>query len=102
VPANLFYNHSYCASDSWFVGLDQVGTHSNEAFHPTLEGARITAVLLFKAMCPLLADPKACTGAPSFVTDESGPPGTGGQAGDGDVNRRPGTEVAPQDHPEQR
>lgn len=102
VPANLFYNHGYCASDSWFVGLDQVGTHSNEAFHPTLEGARITAVLLFKAMCPLLADPKACTGAPSFVTDESGPPGTGGQAGDGDVYRRPGTEVAPQDHPEQR
>jgi hypothetical protein len=66
VPRQLFYGHGYCSKDPWFVGAIQakINQNVNGAFHPTERGAKVTAVLTLKDLCPLLGDKRFCKNFP--------------------------------------
>jgi GDSL-like Lipase/Acylhydrolase family len=66
VPRRLFFNHGYCSDDPWFVGATRAyfNDNINGAFHPTMRGAYVTAVLTLEHLCPLLGDRRFCTHFP--------------------------------------
>jgi hypothetical protein len=66
VPRQLFFGHGYCSSDPWFVGITESRLNSNPdgAFHPTVRGAHVTAVVTLEHLCRLLGDKRFCTNFP--------------------------------------
>ena len=62
VSPSGFLGHGYCSGDPWFVSITSAAWNSNldGPFHPTKDGAKVSATALFSASCPAIASVAVC------------------------------------------